>query len=359
MVTDLDQRLAATLRDHAGGDADPAPLVELARRRGHRLRLRRRLAVSAGAAATGLVLTGAVLAIPTDRSTDPTVVVPAAQPTLPAAPERPGALADPGIVGSDPGVLHFFADDLVDDAEYVLWRAGRGVESVEFQGRRARARFVLTPSAATLDEIGQTLWSSGHPQPPAEVRIAGRPGTAWVDPGPSSEADLWFVRWQPVAGLWAQLDISAPTRDAAVAAAGRVRFDAGQRCVVPFRLASLSPGERLLQCSVRLGRTGPDAVEAGPGGFVEGSLVVGDDSGRWLTVRVQHVPDGPGSRAGELEAGPYRVRRQGSGVLEMTVGSSSVEAFRTGWGDGYAEPAALAVLSGFQPADDPDDPGTW
>ncbi|MGW1487023.1 hypothetical protein ACWCOX_18920, partial [Micromonospora parva] len=66
-----------------------------------------------------------------------------------------------------------------------------------------------------------------------------------------------------------------------------------------------------------------------------------------------------GARAGDLTAGPYRARRQGSDVLEMTVKPFVVEAFRKGWGDGYTEAEGLAVLAGYRPAADPDRPDTW
>jgi hypothetical protein len=163
---------------------------------------------------------------------------------------------------------------------------------------------------------------------------------------------LWFVRWQPAAGLWAQLDTYATSRDEAAGTASRVRFDGAHRCVVPFRLGSLPPGGRLLECSVTFGRSAP-------GSFIEGALVVGDDSGRWLTVRAQVAPNGSEARRGDLVAGPYRARRQGSDVLEMVVMPCVVEAFRKGWGDGYTEAEGLAILGGYQPAADLDRPDTW
>ncbi|WP_446219386.1 hypothetical protein [Micromonospora sp. IBHARD004] len=245
--------------------------------------------------------------------------------------------------------MHFTTDTLVGGAESATWGAGRGAESVEFRGPTGQARFVLARSVATLDALQQTLSSAGRPQPPTDVRVGGRPGVAWFDP--SGDVNLWFVRWQPVNGLWAQLDIYATTRDEATDTASRVRFDGAHRCVVPFRLQSLPPGGRLLECSVTLGRSER-------GSFAEGSLVIGDESGRWLTVRAQPVP-GYEARTGELAAGPYGARRQGSDVLEMFVKPCVIEAFLKGWGNGYTESEGLAVLSGYQPARDLDHPDTW
>ncbi|MFI7211877.1 hypothetical protein [Micromonospora maritima] len=348
MSTDLDQRLAAMLQHRAGGDVDPTPIVAYARRRGRRLRLRRRSLIAGGAAAACAVLAAVVMVVPTGRAPDAAPLTPAAL-ALPDAPGQPGAVARPEVVGSDPGVVHFATPVLVGDAEAATWTAGRGVESVEFRGRTGQARFALARSAATLDGLQQTLSSAGRPQQRTDVRVEGRPGVAWFDP--SGDRQLWFVRWQPTDGLWAQLDIYAAGRDEATGAASRVRFDGAHRCVVPFRLRSLPAGARLLECSVTLGRSARDP-------FLEGSLVVGDGSGRWLTVRAQPAP-GDGSRAGDLAAGPYRARRQGDDVLEMRVEPCVVEAFLAGWGRGYTEADGLAVLGGYQPARDLDRPTSW
>ncbi|GAB3944031.1 hypothetical protein GCM10027614_33550 [Micromonospora vulcania] len=268
---------------------------------------------------------------------------------LPDASGQLGAIARPEEVGADPGVLHFSTDSLVSGAEYATWHAGRGTESVEFRGPTGQARFVLARSVATLNGLQQTLSSAGQPRPPADVRVGARPGVGWFDP--SGDRKLWFVRWQPADGLWAQLEIYATTLDDATDTASRVRFDGASRCVVPFRLESLPPGGRLLECSVTLGRSER-------GSFAEGSLVVGDESGRWLTVRAQRAPVSEG-RPGDLVAGRYQVRRQGSDVLEMVVKPCVVEAFLKGWGKGFTEAEGLVVLGGYRPARDLDRPDTW
>ncbi|MBQ1032050.1 hypothetical protein KBX26_18820 [Micromonospora sp. C97] len=346
MFSDLDEQLASTLKHRAGGDVDPTPFVQHARIRGRRLRLRRRALIAGGVAAACAALTSVVLVLPGGRTTDDPIV-PASALMLPEA--RGAATVRPEEVGADPATVHFSPGALVSGAEYATWRAGRGIESVEFRGRSGQARFVLARTEVLLDELQQTLSSAGRPQPRSDVRVGDRPGVAWFDP--SGDRQLWFVRWQPVDGLWAQLDTYAPTRDEATGTAGRVRFDGAHRCVVPFRLESVPPGGRLLECSVTFGRSAR-------GTFVEGALVVGDASGRWLTVRAQPAPAG-GARAGDLTVGPYRARRQGSDVLEMTVEPFVVEAFRKGWGDGYTEAEGLTILGGYRPVGDPSRPETW
>ncbi|MEU8425167.1 hypothetical protein AB0C15_30275 [Micromonospora sp. NPDC048835] len=348
MFSDLDQQLATTLRHRAGGDIDPTQIVEQARHRGRRLRRRRRGFVAGGVAAVCVALTSVVLAIPGGRTSDD-LRMPAAALMLPEAPTQAGAIARPEVVGADPAVVHFSADSLLRDADSVTWRAGRGTESIEFRGPSGQARFVLTREHATLDALQQTLSSEGRPQGGTHVRVGDRPAVAWFDP--SGDRKLWFVRWEPADGLWAQWESYAETVEQATATASRVELDRAHRCVVPFRLESLLPDGRVLECSVTLGRSARDP-------FVEGALVVGDTTGRWLTVRAQPAPGGR-APSGDLVAGPYRARRQGSDVLEMTVKPFAVEAFRKGWGNGYTEAEGLAILGGYRPARDPDRPESW
>ena len=97
----------------------------------------------------------------------------------------------------------------------------------------------------------------------------------------------------------------AESMDAAVDAASQVRFDEAHRCVVPFRLELLPDGARVHGCSVNLSLDGA-------GAFAEGSLVVGDDAGRWLTVRAQRVP--AGSEVRQASCAPARTRYVGRAV---------------------------------------------
>ncbi|MBG0565039.1 hypothetical protein [Actinoplanes aureus] len=335
----LDERLAATLAAHAGADPDPAPIVERARHRGRRLKRRRRGLIGLGAAAVCAVV-AAVFLVPQSgpvRRADAVL--------LPAAPGRPGAADRPDLVGTDPWTLHFTADDLVAGAGHVEWKAGGGFESVEYWGPGGHGRLLLAQDTDTLDPIKQALSSTAsieYRSNPTEVRVAGRPGTARFEPN-GGGPDLWVVRWEPLDGLWARLEVYANGQDAAIAVAERFRYDGARRCAVPFRLTELPAGSRTLVCSVQLGAT-----------FIEGTLVVNDDTRRWVSVRAQLTED----------EGPAEVRRRGerADVLEKRVEPFAVEAHLSGLGNtprSYTEEEGRAILNGVRPNGDPDEISTW
>ncbi|MDI6097118.1 hypothetical protein QLQ12_00660 [Actinoplanes sp. NEAU-A12] len=371
MSHDLDERIAAALQARAcsGGGIDPEPLVRHARRHGGRIKRRRRALAAFGTATAAAVMAVTVLVTPDLDLPGPP---PAAAPSLPGSPGSPGAVARPDLVGADPGTLHFTARDLVAGADHVTWSSGAGSESVEARGGSTSALFQLAGSEKSLNEAGKTLGSSGKPVTKVEVAVGGQPGRAWVDSqaveaatgesgrsgessesGESGESGNWTVRWQPAEGLWASLQILGTDQAGLLAAAGGIRFDSAQRCVVPFRLTDLPAGMRTLSCSVKLGARG----------FEEGSLLAGDAQ-RWFNVRVERSsPEWrPTETEGDLTAGPYQVEREGNRALKMIVHSCFVGLIRDGWGswgNGVTEPEAVRVLAGYRPAADLGDVATW
>ncbi|MGI5185693.1 hypothetical protein ACQEVZ_56555 [Dactylosporangium sp. CA-152071] len=340
----LDDRLTTMLRDRAGGDADPAPIVAHARRRGQRIRLRRRAGAVAAAVACA-VLVALAASVPTKPAPDGPAA-PAVALGLPPAPDVPGALEQPDAVGSDPGTVHFAADDLAAGAEYATWSTGPGIESVQFL---RRATVTLAATADKLDAAGSQLESAGTPGAPVGVTVGDRPGTARVDAGPAGGQALWSVRWQPVGTLWARLDLYAGGSDEATAAAARITFDTAHRCVVPFGIERFPAGADVLGCSLTLGRQT---------GFAEGALTIGDHD-RWLTVRAERTPPGMEHTTGDLVAGPYRVARAGDGLLEMLVQPCLVDLFLTDRGKGYTEQDGLQLLAGYLPVQDLEHPERW
>lgn len=171
-------------------------------------------------------------------------VGPRGRSSLPTA-DQPGAARQPALVGDDPAAVHFTADELIAGAQHATWSAGRGTESVEVQGK---ARFVLARNAARVDDLRQTLASSGRPHPEVAVRVGDRSGVAWLDEVPGGGQGLWFVKWQPADDLWGRLEIYADGREQAVAAACRIRFDGSRRCrAVPAGIAARpGPGAGVL-----------------------------------------------------------------------------------------------------------------
>ncbi|MEV4138370.1 hypothetical protein AB0J72_40150 [Dactylosporangium sp. NPDC049742] len=341
----LDERLTTTLRDRAGGDVDPAPIVAHARRRGQRIRLRRRAV--AGAALCAVLLAVAAV-VPWRQAPDAPAAPEVAALALPVSPDVAGALGDPDKVGAEWGTVHFAVGDLLDGAEYATWSTRPGIESVQIL---RRATFTLAATADKLDGAASQLESAGRPGAPVAVAVGGRPGTARADAGPAGGQTLWSVRWQPVGTLWARLDVYAGGADEATAAAARVSFDAAYRCVVPFELSKLPAGAQIQGCSLTLGARG---------GFAEGALMIGD-YGRWLTIRAERTPPGMDAVTGDLAAGPYRVARAGDGLLEMLVQPCLVDLFLTDRGSGYTEQDGLLVLGGYAPVQDLDldRPGSW
>lgn len=62
----------------------------------------------------------------------------------------------------------------------------------------------------------------------------------------------WFLRWQPVPGLYARVHTTAAVADdgALRAAVAALRLDEAHRCASPLRLTTLPPDSRLDSCQV-------------------------------------------------------------------------------------------------------------
>ncbi|WP_328478117.1 hypothetical protein OHA21_26310 [Actinoplanes sp. NBC_00393] len=174
--------------------------------------------------------------------------------------------------------------------------------------------------------------------------IGDRPSTARSEPNENG-LDLWVLRWQPHDGLWARLEVYANGRDAAIAVTTRIRYDGARRCAVPFRLPELPAGSRILSCTVQLGAVGDT--------FADATLVINDDTQRWMSIRAQPTEDD----------GPAEVRLQGASgeILEKHVEPFAVEARLSGLGraKGYTEAEGRAVLDGVRPVGDLDEISGW
>ncbi|SCE93013.1 hypothetical protein GA0074696_1722 [Micromonospora purpureochromogenes] len=261
-MTDLDQRIADTLRKRAEGAVDTDLLT--ARAVGAGRARRRRRGVGAGAA-LGLVTvlgfgatTGGALPVPTPWShAAPT----AASIAPPPAPDAPVAAVSPELVGTDAGVLHFGVD--TTRARYLGWESGRGVESVlvEVAGGR-RVAIDVAPGPTEVEQAGHEGMSYG----PARTASADFDGQVErVQPaGPGGEPG-WVLRWR-IGPLHARATTVGPDDTAVRTAVGALRMDRAHRCPSPLRLTTLPADAFLARCAVRCALGMPSNSNCSPRG---------------------------------------------------------------------------------------------
>jgi hypothetical protein len=118
----------------------------------------------------------------------------------------------------------------------------------------------IAANAAALDHAYES--EPVPPEPVTEnVTVDGRPATLAHNADGAPGSRLATLRWQSVAGVWAQVRATfgdgpggsrATDRSALVMAAGWVRFDQAYRCAVGFRLASVPPGAQLTRCGLTM-----------------------------------------------------------------------------------------------------------
>ena len=291
---------------------------------------------------------------------------------LPSPAGVPGAIADPGLVATDPRVIHFDVNALASAAWRVTWSSTGSYESADverddFQAYAAVARVrTAVPPANSFSARekgrggGQTTWST-----PSAVDIGGVTGTYTVGTphlraGRPGRADIriWSLIWQPTPGLWAVVEVQTTSLEHALAAAGLVRFDRATRCALPFRIGSPPPGAGMLSCSVSLadGRaTGAGAA----GGFAEAELTYGDGA-RSLRILVMEDSDGAGDYPRDLRAGPYRVDADPDGrTYTMLVKPLYFTAVNQAKSPRYSRAQVLDVLGSMRPVGTPAKPETF
>ncbi|MGB2569854.1 hypothetical protein ACPFP2_15570 [Micromonospora citrea] len=344
-MTDLDERITSTLRAHAEGEVDSHRLLRDSLARGRRRRLRRRAVT-----ATALALVGVLGVLGTHLDVLPsrpawTAATPAPPPVLGV----PGALAEPTLVGTDPHLLHFGVDPA--RARLLTWRTGGGVEGgrLDLGGGRIVAVDLSTDVAAVERSVHQGMT---YPDTPATA--AGFDGRVQrvPSPGPGGQPG-WFLRWQPVPGLFVRVhtvdDDDGGLREAVAA----LRLDEVHRCATPLRLTTLPPDASLAGCEVSVigfphsldvlltvTRPGDQRLDVRleygsefPGGRTVGNRTIGDRAG--------YVPP----QGGELEL---------LGVHQAYVTARFGRPYR-----GFTEADATVVLGGARFADDLTRPSTW
>jgi hypothetical protein len=240
----MNEIISAALRANADGDIHIERLLD-AVHAGARRRRQRHLALACGAV-VAVVLVG--LAGVTASRRPATIGGPPPVPALPRPPrvERvPTAVGSPGVLASDPTLFHLDLSDL-SGWKNLSWAATRNQETLD----------ATTESGDQVQiEAGRDRGQlSRHDGTATAITVGGKPAEA-VAAGGSH-----VVRWQPVPGIWAQVDAPGDV-GVAIAVAEKVRLDRVYRCAVPFRLDRVVSA-RMTKCT---------------------TYFTGEDAGRWST----------------------------------------------------------------------------
>lgn len=398
MKTDIESRVAATLRADADRVVQVTGLREGAIARAGGIRRRRRMLTGVvGVWLTAVIGVGIVVApraLPnTGAAADasgsaavPTVgsgstgAAGGAGPTsapgptsLPELTDVPSAARQPAAVGTDPAVLHFDVNLALLGAEVSDWTAGKGYESVAIPDRSGgrQVEILLGPDAAVLEEAksppGQVLFRGRPGQlPPSQqgpeepTTVNGRPGTLQkvVElPGTAAAGTSWLLRWQPMAGLHVLVQVFGDDPAPGRAAAAAIRLDHAQRCAVPVRLDRVPAGATWTQCrtSVRRSPLGARGV------WVLSWLILEQPGGARMSVWVEearrgrHPSDEAAFAADRTVAGhPAQWRTSDpKGLWLLNFGAAEVFVEAAGLDQ------AVRLVEGLRVADDLARPQSW
>jgi len=418
-MIDIEAKVADSLRAEADQTITGQGLRNRAIARAATIRRRRRaIAVVAGVGLAAVLTAGVVAAprlIPAGEGRNLDGV---AEGRIPATPKTRGPASAPGpttlpeitgvatageqptIVGTEPGVLHFDVNVAALDArvaEVSEWVPGQGYESVAFTAGASSAPVAdvfLSPSISRLNTVrtppgdhgigaeGTTipLYDEGPEEP---TTVHGRPGTVQKttangrspldvrpDLGLSGEwnfsKDLgpvsWVLRWQPVDGLHAVVQVRNGDRALAYAVADALRLDHAQRCVTPLRLTAVPAGATVKDCRTAVRRT----PVAGRGVWVESTVTLEVPGTRPIVVSAEakqglHPHDAAQFKANRTVAGhpaQWRDDHPGSPDSEWWLWVPDFGTASMGI-RGAAEADALLVAGGANVAADLAHPETW
>ncbi|MET8063003.1 hypothetical protein ACFYON_19520 [Micromonospora sp. NPDC005686] len=350
-MTDLDQRIASVLREHAEGEVDLDRLTAGAVTGGRR-RLHRRRAVFGGGLAL-VALLGGLAVVPGLPGVDRPLTGPAA-PAAPAAGAvpplmraEPGAAGAPEAVGTDAGVLHFGVDPT--RARYLRWETWRSVESIRLDVGGGR---IVTVELARSAESLRQYAADGVPFEVSafaeEAAFDGRTSGLTVDGLP-----IRVRQWKPVPGLYARASASDQPDTALTAAVEALRLTEARRCGAPVRPTSLPDGARVVGCRV-------DA--SGFPRLVTARFVITGPVDQQMAVSYRYAAEVSTSTAGanmEINGRPARLYPE-QGRIELLGLPKSQLLADYGWPEqGFDERDAALVLGGVQVAPDPTRPETW
>ncbi|MFI5489917.1 hypothetical protein [Micromonospora echinaurantiaca] len=360
-MTDLDQRIASVLREHAEGEIDSHRLLSASRARGRRRQLRRRAATGTALALVGVLgfvgvtgpdLTGLPGRLPWTAATPPV-----AAPVPPRADGVPGAAADPARIGMDPQVLHFGVD--TGRARYLGWEVNAvvGVETVRLD---VAGGPVVTVEVARSAEVLKGTPVEFRPTPPG-----GRPGSfdgtvQRVALEGTTERFGLVVWWSPGAGRYARASSSQGQDPAALTQAmAALRWDEARRCASPLRLGALPAGAEIGWCSVDV---------ASYPGLITAQFTIrrGADQSMWVSYRYASQVAATRTEGNRTVGGrPAYLSPKGTTLELLGLPRTRVVA-DFGWPpEGNTRPGAFTeqdagvLLAGARLAEDPTRPQTW
>ncbi|MGC4893120.1 hypothetical protein [Micromonospora sp. DT31] len=358
-MTDLNERIASTLREQAEGEMDTGRLLRGSRALGRRRRARRRVTAGTALALVGVLgFTGATRAdmgglaerMPWTAAT-PT----AAAPVPPRADGVPGARDRPDLVGTDGQVLHLSLDD--SQARYLGW-------SVHASGPIESIRFSIDGGHTIVLEVSPDAKAINGTPP-----IEGFPAQAVTGPPTFDGAVLRVAgtdglvkSWQPVPGLYARAAVLGGDVSVLDRAAGLVRWDEARRCTGPVRLTTLPANATVTACSV-------DAAAFPKGVIAQFTVSRAPSSTMWmrLVYGAEMAPGADRNSNRDLRGRPGFLYPDGTRLelLGLPMGRVTVDFAWPFPGDrpagqvDFTEAEATTVLAGAQVAKDLTRPDTW
>ncbi|MET7808191.1 hypothetical protein [Micromonospora chersina] len=354
-MTDLDQRIASVLREHAEGETDTHRLLRNSRALGRRRQVRRRTATGTALALVGVLgfvgvsgtdLDGLSGRLPWGAATPAT-----APPVPPRADGVPGAAQRPDLVGSDPQVLHLGID--TGRARYLRWASdGLGGESIRLSVGSGRPVLVEVNRSPQPFEYG----IEGFPVPAVPVRPAFDGEIRQV----GGTTGGLVKTWQPAPGLYARASILGGDRRALAGAVDALRWDEARRCAAPLKLNTLPEGATVTGCSVD--------VAAFPGSLTVQLTLFREPASMWVQLLYGAQISGGRAESNRTVGGrPAYLYPAGTKLELLGIPRAHLTADVGGpWTDGYlkdkptfTEADMATVLAGAQVAKDLTDPETW
>jgi len=355
MTYDVEESLAAVLRQRAEHDVDARALLDGALVRGRRRQRGRRLAAALGGAGVAGLTTVALLTGPLAIGRGgPEVGTTGSRATHPVPgvtdPTIGGAFLGPGQVGNDPSAVHFALDRLFAPVSLATWNVGPdGIETLRLIVALAGGKTGTVDVYLAAGVVHHPLLPDVTVMPHSQVSVEGRRGRLTLisqqDDTTSSE-----LRWSPVDGIEAVVRTEGVSAEETLAIGRSIRFDRTTRCVTPAQVTVLPPGATLTGCRLALSNAQPAVAPSV-------TLTAGDRIST-LEVSLDGQPIGSQPDATPLVAGRSEWSEPWRALVVYDLGGVGVRIVVQG---GYDRAEAELVAGGLRRAAtaSADRPETW